>query len=185
MLKWALIFFVVSVVAGLLGFTGLSAASAGIAKILFFVAVAIFIIFLVLAFMAGSIAFDAACWPLKRNIFGDMRGARQVSLSPSLRPGAQLGRGAPTRAVFKLETSGKSGHKDAGRLEFPQRAFRPPQTNMPPAKASRRARQTDIPNHNGRGDDRMHLARRNRDRAPRAPTELAADRLSSFPHSRS
>lgn len=57
MLKWAIIFFIVSVVAGLLGFSGISAASAGIAKVLFFVALAIFLLFLVLAFMAGSIAF--------------------------------------------------------------------------------------------------------------------------------
>jgi uncharacterized membrane protein YtjA (UPF0391 family) len=43
MLKWALIFFVISIVAGLLGFSGISAATAGIAKILFYIAVAIFL----------------------------------------------------------------------------------------------------------------------------------------------
>lgn len=48
MLKWALIFFIVSVVAGLLGFTGIAAGAASIAKVLFFVAVALFVIFLVL-----------------------------------------------------------------------------------------------------------------------------------------
>ena len=32
MLKWALIFFVISIITGLLGFTGISAASAGIAS---------------------------------------------------------------------------------------------------------------------------------------------------------
>lgn len=57
MLKWALIFFVISVIAGGLGFTGISAASGGIAKILFFIALAIFIIFLILAFVAGEIVF--------------------------------------------------------------------------------------------------------------------------------
>lgn len=36
MLRWALVFFILAVVAGLLGFTGISAASAGIAQILFF-----------------------------------------------------------------------------------------------------------------------------------------------------
>jgi len=35
MLKWALIFFVISIIAGLLGFTGIAAGAAGIAKILF------------------------------------------------------------------------------------------------------------------------------------------------------
>lgn len=55
MLKWALIFFVVSLVAGALGFTGLSSAAGGIARILFFIAVAIFLIFLTLAIIAGEI----------------------------------------------------------------------------------------------------------------------------------
>ncbi|MBP1849128.1 DUF1328 domain-containing protein [Rhizobium halophytocola] len=57
MLKWALIFFVISIVAGIFGFTGISAAAGGIARILFFIALAIFIIFLVLALMAGSVVF--------------------------------------------------------------------------------------------------------------------------------
>lgn len=54
MLKWALIFFVISLIAGAFGFGGISSAAAGIAKILFFVAVAIFVIFLVLGLMAGG-----------------------------------------------------------------------------------------------------------------------------------
>jgi uncharacterized membrane protein YtjA (UPF0391 family) len=47
-LKWALIFFLVSIVAGLLGFTGISAASADIARFLFYVFVAIFLVLLIL-----------------------------------------------------------------------------------------------------------------------------------------
>ena len=47
-LKWALIFFLVSVVAGLLGFTGIAGASFAIAKLLFFIALAIFVVLLVL-----------------------------------------------------------------------------------------------------------------------------------------
>ncbi len=47
-LKWALIFLAVSIVAGLFGFTGLSAASADLARILFYIFVAIFIVLLVL-----------------------------------------------------------------------------------------------------------------------------------------
>jgi uncharacterized membrane protein YtjA (UPF0391 family) len=54
MLKWALIFLVISIVAGLFGFTGISAASAGIAKILFYIFIVIFVIFLVLAITAGN-----------------------------------------------------------------------------------------------------------------------------------
>ena len=38
MLKWAFIFFVVSVVAGIFGFTGIAAGAASIAKFLFFAA---------------------------------------------------------------------------------------------------------------------------------------------------
>jgi uncharacterized membrane protein YtjA (UPF0391 family) len=47
-LKWALIFLVVSIVAGLLGFTGISAASADIARVLFYVFVVIFLVLLIL-----------------------------------------------------------------------------------------------------------------------------------------
>jgi len=57
MLKWALIFLIISIVAGIFGFTGIAAGAAVIAKWLFFIAVAIFLIFLVLAFMAGEALF--------------------------------------------------------------------------------------------------------------------------------
>jgi uncharacterized membrane protein YtjA (UPF0391 family) len=50
MLKWALIFFVISIVAGALGFSGISATAGGVARILFFIAFAIFVVCLVLAF---------------------------------------------------------------------------------------------------------------------------------------
>lgn len=51
MLKWALIFLIISVVAGLFGFTGISAAAGGVARILFFIAIVIFLIFVVLAML--------------------------------------------------------------------------------------------------------------------------------------
>ena len=35
MLKWALLFLIISIIAGLLGFTGIAGVAAGIAKILF------------------------------------------------------------------------------------------------------------------------------------------------------
>ena len=48
MIKWALVFLVVGLIAGLLGFTGIAGASFAVAKLLFFVAIAIFVILLVL-----------------------------------------------------------------------------------------------------------------------------------------
>ncbi|MDO9442576.1 MAG: DUF1328 domain-containing protein [Beijerinckiaceae bacterium] len=57
MLKWALIFFVISLLAGGLGFTGISSAARGISRILFFIAITIFAIFLVLALIAGELIF--------------------------------------------------------------------------------------------------------------------------------
>jgi uncharacterized membrane protein YtjA (UPF0391 family) len=57
MLKLALIFFIISVVAGIFGFTGLSAAFKGIAKILFFIAIALFLLFVVLAVVGGALVF--------------------------------------------------------------------------------------------------------------------------------
>lgn len=47
-LKWALIFAIISLVAGILGFSGLAGAAMGIAKILFFIALTIFVILLIL-----------------------------------------------------------------------------------------------------------------------------------------
>jgi uncharacterized membrane protein YtjA (UPF0391 family) len=54
MLRLALFFFIVSIVAALFGFTGISAATAGIAKILFFLFIVGFLIFLILGLMVGS-----------------------------------------------------------------------------------------------------------------------------------
>jgi len=44
MLRWALIFFVVALLAAVLGFTGIAAAAAGIAKILCFLFVILFLV---------------------------------------------------------------------------------------------------------------------------------------------
>ncbi|NDP47011.1 MAG: DUF1328 domain-containing protein [Sulfuriferula multivorans] len=52
MLKWALVFFIVSLVAALFGFTGIASGAAAIAKFLFYVAVFLFLIFLVLGLLA-------------------------------------------------------------------------------------------------------------------------------------
>ncbi|OYW38208.1 MAG: DUF1328 domain-containing protein [Hydrogenophilales bacterium 12-61-10] len=52
MLKWALIFFVISLVAALFGFGGIASGAAAIAKILFYIAVALFVVFLVMGLLA-------------------------------------------------------------------------------------------------------------------------------------
>ena len=47
-LRWALLFFLISIVAGVLGFTGISAATADIARFLFYVFVVIFLVLVIL-----------------------------------------------------------------------------------------------------------------------------------------
>ncbi|HWE49411.1 MAG TPA: DUF1328 domain-containing protein [Bryobacteraceae bacterium] len=44
MLHWSLIFLVIALIAGILGFTGIAGAAIGIAKILFFVFLAVWLI---------------------------------------------------------------------------------------------------------------------------------------------
>ena len=57
MLKWALIFFIISLVAGFFGFTGVATGAKSIAKVLFFVALAIFLIVLIFGVFLGMLAF--------------------------------------------------------------------------------------------------------------------------------
>ena len=57
MIKWAIIFFIISLVAGAFGFTGIAAGSAGIAKILFFIAITIFLIVLIFGVFLGVLVF--------------------------------------------------------------------------------------------------------------------------------
>jgi uncharacterized membrane protein YtjA (UPF0391 family) len=57
MLKLALFFLVVSIIAAVFGFTGIASAAAGIAKILFFIAFILFMIFLIVALLAGAAFF--------------------------------------------------------------------------------------------------------------------------------
>jgi uncharacterized membrane protein YtjA (UPF0391 family) len=52
MIKWAIIFAIIAVIAALFGFTGIAAGAAGIAKFLFGAAVIIFLVFLFLAIFA-------------------------------------------------------------------------------------------------------------------------------------
>jgi uncharacterized membrane protein YtjA (UPF0391 family) len=48
LLKWALIFFLISIVAAVFGFTGISMATADIARILFYIFLVIFVVLLIL-----------------------------------------------------------------------------------------------------------------------------------------
>jgi len=48
MLRWAFMFLVLGIIAALLGFTGIAGASIGIAKVLFFLFLAIFAVMLIL-----------------------------------------------------------------------------------------------------------------------------------------
>ena len=54
MLYWAVVFFVVALVAGVFGFGGISAASAGIAQVLFFIFVVGFVLSLIFHLFKGA-----------------------------------------------------------------------------------------------------------------------------------
>jgi uncharacterized membrane protein YtjA (UPF0391 family) len=54
MLRLALFFLIVSIVAAIFGFGGVAAATADIARILFFIAIVVFVVLLVAGLMAGS-----------------------------------------------------------------------------------------------------------------------------------
>lgn len=57
MLEWALIFFVISLIAGFFGFSGAASGAKSIAKILFFLAIAIFLVILVFGVFLGMLVF--------------------------------------------------------------------------------------------------------------------------------
>jgi uncharacterized membrane protein YtjA (UPF0391 family) len=53
MLRWAFLFLVVALIAALFGFGGIASAAAGIAKVLFFIAIAIFVVMVMLGMAVG------------------------------------------------------------------------------------------------------------------------------------
>jgi uncharacterized membrane protein YtjA (UPF0391 family) len=57
MLKWAIIFFIISLVAGFFGFTNIASGARTVAKVLFFIALAIFLIILIFGVMLGMLVF--------------------------------------------------------------------------------------------------------------------------------
>jgi uncharacterized membrane protein YtjA (UPF0391 family) len=58
MLKWAIIFFLVSLVAGYFGFTGVASTTRTIAKVLFFIFLAIFLVVLIFGVFLGVLILD-------------------------------------------------------------------------------------------------------------------------------
>jgi len=58
MIKWAIIFFVISLITGWLGFSGVSAGAATISKVLFGIALVIFLVILVFGVILGVLVFD-------------------------------------------------------------------------------------------------------------------------------
>ncbi|HET7547623.1 MAG TPA: DUF1328 domain-containing protein [Usitatibacter sp.] len=57
MIKWAIIFFVISVIAGFFGFTGVASGARTIAKWLFGIAVVLFLIVLIFGVLLGKLIF--------------------------------------------------------------------------------------------------------------------------------
>ena len=54
MLRWALIFFLISIVAGAMGFTGIAVGAAAAARVLFFLAISLFAVFLIAGLVVGE-----------------------------------------------------------------------------------------------------------------------------------
>jgi uncharacterized membrane protein YtjA (UPF0391 family) len=56
-IKWAIIFFLISIIAGFFGFTGVASGARTVAKVLFFIALILFLIVLVFGVMLGMLVF--------------------------------------------------------------------------------------------------------------------------------
>lgn len=57
MLRLALFFFVISLIAAVFGFTGISVATAQIARLLFYVAIVVFLVLLIAGLVTGATLF--------------------------------------------------------------------------------------------------------------------------------
>jgi uncharacterized membrane protein YtjA (UPF0391 family) len=53
MLRWAFMFLIIALIAALFGFGGIASAAAGIAKVLFFIAISIFVLMVLMGIVAG------------------------------------------------------------------------------------------------------------------------------------
>jgi uncharacterized membrane protein YtjA (UPF0391 family) len=54
MLRWALVFLIVAIIAGIFGFAGVMVAAAGIAKLLFYVFVVLFVVSLAMSVVSRA-----------------------------------------------------------------------------------------------------------------------------------
>jgi uncharacterized membrane protein YtjA (UPF0391 family) len=57
MLKLAILFFAISVIAGMLGFSSIATGTRAIAKVFFFIALAIFLVIVIFGLMLGILVF--------------------------------------------------------------------------------------------------------------------------------
>lgn len=57
MLKWAIIFFIISLIAGFFGFTNVASGARSISRVLFFIFIVIFLIVLVFGVILGQAIF--------------------------------------------------------------------------------------------------------------------------------
>ena len=57
MIKWAIIFFVISVIAGFFGFTGVASGARTLAKVLFFIGIIVFLVILIFGVFLGTLVF--------------------------------------------------------------------------------------------------------------------------------
>ena len=54
MLRWALAFFIIAIIAAIFGFGGIAATASGIAQILFYIFIALFLISLLMGLLGGG-----------------------------------------------------------------------------------------------------------------------------------
>ena len=57
MLRWAIIFFIISLVAGLLGFTGIARGAKSISKVFFGIFLILFLVVLIFGVIGGKVLF--------------------------------------------------------------------------------------------------------------------------------
>lgn len=57
MIKWAIVFLIVSLIAGYFGFTGVASGAKSIAKVLFFIGLAFFLVILIFGVVLGTLVF--------------------------------------------------------------------------------------------------------------------------------
>jgi uncharacterized membrane protein YtjA (UPF0391 family) len=86
-LKWALIFLVISIIAGLLGFTGISAGAADIGRFLFYIFVMIFLALVVLGLNLQG------CSEAPASLYGLLQPSKQ---SPTAKPRAKSPKARPS-----------------------------------------------------------------------------------------